>query len=97
MPYRRVISTLVERIRTGALGCGDPIGSEAALAAEFRVSRATISKAMLLLRDYGLVVGPAGGTAVVADSPGCELALAAIDLAERAKRSNGSGHSRPGD
>lgn len=97
MPYRRVISTLVGRIRSGALRCGEPIGSEKELAAEFAVSRATISKAMLLLRDYGLVVGPAGGTAVVAPLPGCELALAAIDLTERAKRSNASDRSRSGD
>jgi GntR family transcriptional regulator len=58
---------LAERIRSGDLRSGDRIGNERDLAAEFRVSRSTLRRALAALHGAGAVrrvTGRAGGTFV---------------------------------
>ncbi len=58
------------------------------MAREHGVSRATISQAMLLAREYGFVVGPPGAVPHVAPAEQIPLAFTAYDVAERARRTS---------
>ncbi|PSR58638.1 GntR family transcriptional regulator [Nocardia sp. MDA0666] len=73
-PARRVRDVLRARIRSGVYG-DSPLPLEAALAADFRVSRNIVRDALALLRDEGLIDRvPGAGTFVVA-----EKAVQALD------------------
>jgi GntR family transcriptional regulator len=68
-PSRRVERDLRRRIGAGEWAAGEPLPSVAALAAEYGVSRATVSKAERRLAGAGLVeIVPQWGTFVVGDS-----------------------------
>ncbi len=61
---------LAERISAGHLRPGQRLGAERALAAELRVSRATLRQALAVLADSGMVrriPGRGGGTFVSRD------------------------------
>jgi DNA-binding transcriptional MocR family regulator len=68
---------------------GGRLPSEAQIAAQYGVSRATAGRVMWLLRWTGLVVGPAGGTARVAAEPSRTLALQLVERAYEIRRLNG--------
>ena len=53
--YRTIAGELRERITTGQYAPGGRLPSEDALAAEFKVSRQTVNKALLALRTEGLI------------------------------------------
>jgi DNA-binding FadR family transcriptional regulator len=67
----------------------DRLPSEAQLAAQYGVSRATAGRVMWLLRWTGLVIGPAGGAARIAEEPCRTLALQLVERAYEIRRLNG--------
>lgn len=65
----RIVEAITARIRDGVLKPGDALPTYALLAEEFAVSESTVTRAMLVLRARGLVVGWSGKGTFVA-SPG---------------------------
>jgi DNA-binding transcriptional regulator YhcF (GntR family) len=59
--YRRIAASLRERIRTGQLRPGEPIGAAGDLAYEFGVNAKTITAAIGVLRSEWLVSAPVPG------------------------------------
>ncbi|MFC4947684.1 GntR family transcriptional regulator [Pseudonocardia sp. GCM10023141] len=59
---------LRRRIRSGALGIGEPVPSEAQLCREFGSSRGPVRQALAALREEGLIGGGQGRRAVVLDA-----------------------------
>ena len=69
-PYRQIAAHYRAVIRNGTMGPGDRLPTVRAMAAEWGVNRVTASKAVLLLRDEGLVVTAGrNGTMVAWDTP----------------------------
>lgn len=66
--YERIASDLARRVRSSEFGAGAPLPSEAALTAEYGVSRSTVRRAYRLLVDEGLVVIRHGAGAFAAPS-----------------------------
>ncbi|WP_404870965.1 GntR family transcriptional regulator (plasmid) [Kitasatospora griseola] len=65
-PYARIASHYRDRISTGDLLPGAVMPSKVELAAEWDVSKATVDRAMKLLREEGLIRGiPGVGTEVI--------------------------------
>jgi GntR family transcriptional regulator len=87
-PYRRVLYALLAGIRSGELAPGARIPSEPAIAEQYEVSRATVSRVMHALRLFGLVTGPPGGNAAVARQPMLAEALALYDAAAEVRERN---------
>lgn len=68
-PLHQTLATeLRRRIRSGAIGIGDVLPSEAALCAEFSASRGPVRQALATLRDEGLISGGQGRRSLVVDS-----------------------------
>jgi DNA-binding FadR family transcriptional regulator len=59
--YRRIAGALRERIRSGQIRSGEPIGSAGDLAYEFDVSPKTIAAALGVLRSEWLISAPVSG------------------------------------
>lgn len=78
-PYLRVLKGLLKVVRRGDPAPGGRLPSERALGEAFAVHRSTISRVMEKLRWIGLVTGPPGGIARVAEEPGLSMALELID------------------
>jgi DNA-binding GntR family transcriptional regulator len=55
LEYIRVANALAVRIESGTLAPGSKLAPEEALAAEFEVAYGTIRRAMVVLRERGLV------------------------------------------
>ncbi|MFJ9646699.1 GntR family transcriptional regulator [Streptomyces sp. NPDC101206] len=55
-PYQRVLDALLEEIRSGRLGPGSRLPSEAELCRTHGVARMTARRAVGVLRERGLVV-----------------------------------------
>jgi DNA-binding GntR family transcriptional regulator len=87
-PYRRVLNALLAGIRSGELEPGGRIPSEPAIADQYEVSRATVSRVMHALRLFGLVTGPPGGNAFVARQPMLGEALSLYDAAAEVREKN---------
>ncbi|NKI42698.1 GntR family transcriptional regulator [Streptomyces physcomitrii] len=68
-PYRRYAETLRNDIQGRVLAAGDKLPSEHQLAERFGTTRATIRKAIALLRAEGLVVSHQGKGAFVRSAP----------------------------
>lgn len=66
--HRTVASELRARIRSGAIGVGASLPSEAALCREFATSRGPVRQALAALRDEGLIGGGQGRRPVVLDA-----------------------------
>ena len=66
--YRSVADELRRRIRTGAIGVGGSLPSEAELCQEFSASRGPVRQALSTLRDEGLIGGGQGRRSVVLDA-----------------------------
>lgn len=64
--YERIATALRTRIDAGEFGAADPLPSEAALMAEFRVSRNTVRRAYRHLAEAGVVVVRHGAGAFAA-------------------------------
>lgn len=80
--YQQITDDLRDRLRNGWRARGEVIPSEPELAAEYGVSRATINRAVLALRDEGLVEVRRGvGTIATADNTRLTLRLPS-DLAD---------------
>lgn len=86
----QILATLLQRVRGGAYSNGEPLPSEAALAAQYGVARATVTRVMWLLRWIGLIVGPPGGQARIAREPSRTLALQLVERAYEIRRLNGN-------
>lgn len=74
MTKRKSLSTVVaeslaEQIRTGALKPGEQLPTEAALCAEYDVSRTVVREAVARLRSDGMVVPQQGRGMFVSESP----------------------------
>ncbi|MCC6162958.1 MAG: GntR family transcriptional regulator [Acidobacteria bacterium] len=85
--YRVVFDALREEIRSGRLGAGDRVPSEAALVTRFGASRITVGRAVRDLQQQGLVERRVGsGTYVTqpatrsAATPACTFAVVMPDL-----------------
>lgn len=65
--HRAVAGELRTRIRSGALGVGEALPSEAELCREFSASRGPVRQALAALRDEGLIGGGQGKRSVVLD------------------------------
>ena len=74
MTKRKPLSTLVaeslsEKIRSGRLGLGTRLLTEAELCAEYEVSRTVVREAVARLRSEGLVIPEQGRGMFVSESP----------------------------
>lgn len=68
-PLHRVVAAdLRQLIRSGALGVGEPLPSEAELCRRFSASRGPVRQALAALRDEGLIGGGQGRRSVVLDA-----------------------------
>jgi DNA-binding GntR family transcriptional regulator len=85
----RVVEQVLGRIRSGDYGEGGRLPTELAFAAEFGVSRATVTRALWLLRWIGLIVGPKGGASRVTYEPQRIMALQLVERAYEIRRLNG--------
>ncbi|OIJ25232.1 GntR family transcriptional regulator [Nocardioides luteus] len=65
--FRQIADQIRARILSGELRPGDEIPSERAVAADYNVSRPTATKALMLLRELGLVHSIQGSGTFVAD------------------------------
>jgi GntR family transcriptional regulator len=63
--HAEIAQALRQEIRTGKLGAGSSLPSEAQLSARFSVSRGTVRHALAALRSEGLIVGGRGRAPVV--------------------------------
>ncbi len=69
-PYLRIAAAIRHRIATGALRPGDRVPSTRQVVRDFGVAMATATRALVVLRDEGLVVTrPGSGTVVRAPDP----------------------------
>ncbi|MET0189095.1 GntR family transcriptional regulator [Pseudonocardia sediminis] len=66
--HRTLADELRGRIRSGAIGVGDSLPSEASLCREFATSRGPVRQALAALRDEGLIGGGQGRRPVVLDA-----------------------------
>lgn len=66
--HRTLADELRSRIRSGAIGIGELLPSEAELCREFATSRGPVRQAMAALRDEGLVGGGQGRRPMVLDT-----------------------------
>ncbi|WP_329362422.1 winged helix-turn-helix domain-containing protein [Streptomyces sp. NBC_01483] len=66
LTFEVIAETLRERIRSGGLGAGDPLPTQAVLMREFGASSLTVQKAMALLKEDGWAVSRPGKGAFVA-------------------------------
>jgi DNA-binding GntR family transcriptional regulator len=58
--YRRIANEIQQQIESGELSPGDKLPSTSKLALKYKVSESTISRAVGLLHDRGLVYGHPG-------------------------------------
>lgn len=93
----RVIDGMLQAVREGGYAEGARLPSETVLGGEYGVSRATVTRAMWLLRWIGLVVGPAGTEGRVAGEPMRTLALQLVERAAEIRRLNGDREPRGAD
>ncbi|WP_406173572.1 winged helix-turn-helix domain-containing protein [Streptomyces sp. NBC_00996] len=75
LTFEVIAEALRERIRSGGLGAGDPLPTQAVLMREFGASSLTVQKAMTLLKQEGWAVSRPGKGAFVAhyDHPADDL------------------------
>ncbi|MBW0119109.1 GntR family transcriptional regulator [Pseudonocardia abyssalis] len=66
--HRTLAAELRRRIRSGAIGIGESLPSEAQLCREFAASRGPVRQALAALRDEGLIGGGQGKRPVVLDA-----------------------------
>ncbi|MEV7342315.1 winged helix-turn-helix domain-containing protein [Streptomyces sp. NPDC093544] len=66
LTFEVIAETLRERIRSGGLGAGDPLPTQAVLMREFGAASLTVQKAMTLLKQEGWAVSRPGKGAFVA-------------------------------
>lgn len=66
LTFEVIAETLRERIRSGGLGAGDPLPTQAVLMREFGAASLTVQKAMALLKQDGWAVSRPGKGAFVA-------------------------------
>nr|QIY76701.1 winged helix-turn-helix transcriptional regulator [Streptomyces sp. RLB1-33] len=66
LTFEVIAEALRERIRSGGLGAGDPLPTQAVLMREFGASSLTVQKAMTLLKQDGWAVSRPGKGAFVA-------------------------------
>jgi GntR family transcriptional regulator len=66
--HRTLADELRTRIRSGAIGVGEALPSEAELCREFSASRGPVRQALAALRDEGLIGGGQGRRPVVLDA-----------------------------
>ncbi|WP_218612886.1 GntR family transcriptional regulator [Pseudonocardia sp. KRD291] len=66
--HRALASELRDRIRSGAIGVGEQLPSEAQLCRDFSASRGPVRQALAALRDEGLIGGGQGKRPVVLES-----------------------------
>ena len=81
--YRRVLDGVLADIRAGTYPPGGRLPSGSALGERYGAHRSAASRAIDRLRWIGLVVGPAGGIARVAEEPRRSAALRLVDEADR--------------
>lgn len=86
-PFRRIAETLRRDIREGRLEPGEQLPSENQLAERHETTRATVRKALALLRSEGLVVSEQGRGAFVRPRPPIKLLLTGSNW--RAHRGSG--------
>ena len=65
--FRQIAEQIRTRILSGELHAGDEIPSERAVATDYNVSRPTATKALMLLRELGLVHSVQGSGTLVSD------------------------------
>jgi DNA-binding GntR family transcriptional regulator len=74
--YREIANELSRRIQAGQYTPGSPLPSYGALAEEYKVSTSTVQRAVLVLRERGVVVGRQGHGVFVVErvngSPGTD-------------------------
>ncbi|MEV0907293.1 GntR family transcriptional regulator [Streptomyces hokutonensis] len=66
LTFEVIAEALRERIRSGGLGAGDPLPTQAVLMREFGAASLTVQKAMALLKQEGWAVSRPGKGAFVA-------------------------------
>lgn len=66
LTFEVIAEAVRERIRSGGLGAGDPLPTQAVLMREFGASSLTVQKAMTLLKQDGWAVSRPGKGAFVA-------------------------------
>lgn len=81
--YRRVLNGVLADIRAGRYPPGGRLPSGSALGEEYGVNRSAASRAVDWLRWIGLIIGPAGGQARVAEEPRRTAALRLVEEADR--------------
>lgn len=86
-PFRRIADSLRNDILEGRLAPGDQLRSEYQLADEHDTTRATVRKAIALLRSEGLVVSEQGRGAFVRPRPHVKMLLTGANY--RAHRGSG--------
>lgn len=86
--YQRVQETLLGGIRDRQWGPGDRLPSRSVLAAQLKVSPATVAAVMKRLTYSGVVVGPKGGAKCVTEEPMRTDALNLFDTAADIRRRN---------
>ncbi len=67
--YRRVVDDIAGKIAKGALPRGSELPSYRELSIEYDVSVSTIQRALLILRERGLIEGRQGRGTYVAEKP----------------------------
>lgn len=92
--FREIADTL--RVRLADAPAGSPVPSESTLAAEFRVVRNTVRRALSLLEDEGLIEAIPGRGRVVRRGDGAQAAPAYKRIAEDLRADITSGALAPG-
>lgn len=82
-PIRRVLDGVLAAVRDGTYPPGGRLPSGPALGEQYGVNRSAASRAVDRLRWIGLIIGPAGGIARVAEEPRRSAALRLVDEADR--------------
>jgi DNA-binding FadR family transcriptional regulator len=78
-PHWRVLDGVLADIRAGRYPPGGRLPSGSALGEEYAVYRSAASRAVEMLRWIGLVTGPPGGIARIAQEPRRSAALRLVD------------------